>query len=148
MYESDYISFEMPLKRNYSEEQIYLKLAHDYYRINPSRELEDHFNKIADVKAKYILAKEYLNKLIPTDNTDTAKKGKNIIPQFKDLLHSDEPKEVTKVLKSQYNDKKPKEFTLMLFALIEMKYLSNDIFSNKTRLYSILSTEFCFQPIR
>lgn len=63
LYESGYISFENPLlPEKYFEEQIYLKLSQDYYRVHPSRELAHHLKDIADVKAKYILKKDYLKR--------------------------------------------------------------------------------------
>ena len=53
LYETGYISFEKPLlPGKYFEEQIYLKLSHDYYRVLPSRELAHHLKDIANVKAK------------------------------------------------------------------------------------------------
>jgi len=91
LYKKGQISFEKPSQKKYFEEQIYLKLSHDYYQTNSPMELEHQYKEIARIKAKYILAKEYLKTNLTNikDNNKAKSLETPIIPTYYPNIYAD-----------------------------------------------------------
>lgn len=140
LYETGYISFEKPLlPGKYFEEQNYLKLSHDYYRIHPSRELAHHLKDIADVKAKYILTKDYI---LNQSGIGDLKQDQKKIPRFSNYVNSENSISIVEKLKKVYSNSKPKTIAFMVVALKGLGIVFQDVFSNKSKLHRALKNDF------
>ena len=136
----------------YQDKIEFLRLKSGFYDSRPFDFSPIDLKELAQIYAEYILFKGWLetqrkelheHKHTEVNNQkEINKQKKQSKPEFKHYFASDNPEAIINKLKEHYKDGGPKDLSLMIFALNELKYIHLDVIYNKTKLHEVLTNEF------